>query len=88
MERDGVDPNLIKVAKTKFDGTSDVGVGLLMYNCKSMPTKWLGFHFSVSWFTTICNKSNPWSSSISCIKFVVIGVIGKIWSFNPVKGSD
>ncbi len=48
MERDVVDLNLVKVAKTKFDGTSDVGVGLLMYNCKSMPTKWLGFHFSVS----------------------------------------
>jgi hypothetical protein len=48
MERDGVHPNLVRVAKTTFDGSDDVGMGLLMYDYKSIPIKWLGSHFSVS----------------------------------------
>jgi len=30
MERDGVRLNLVRATKTTFDGSSDVGVGLLM----------------------------------------------------------
>jgi hypothetical protein len=30
IERDGVRMNLVKAAKTTFDGSGDVGVGLLM----------------------------------------------------------